>query len=211
MTSGSAMSLLEAIAFVVSIVGVWLTTARSLWNYPFSLLSVGLYGAIFYQAKLYADMGLQGIFAGTLFYGLWQWLRGRSASGDLLITRVHADEVVISIAAGVVTAGALGFLLSTHTDASLPWIDSFLFAVSLVASVWTARRNIESWWIWITVDVLYVGVYLFKHLYLTAVLYAVFIGLAVLGLRRWQSAFDSENTAPHFSCRMGPKQKNVVY
>ncbi len=205
------MSLLEAIAFVISIVGVWLTTARSLWNFPFSLLSVALYGTIFYQAKLYADTGLQGIFAGTLLYGLWQWVRGRSATGDVLITRVHADEVMISIAAGVIAAGALGSLLNAHTDASLPWADSVLFAMSLVASVWTARRNIESWWMWITVDVLYVGLYLFKHLYLTAVLYAVFVVLAVLGLRRWQFAFDNENTDQHSSCRMGPKQKNVVY
>ena len=75
------MSTLEAAAFIVSVLGVWLTTARSLWNYPFSLLSVVLYGVVFYQVKLYADMGLQGIFACTLLYGLSQWLRGRSAFG----------------------------------------------------------------------------------------------------------------------------------
>jgi nicotinamide riboside transporter PnuC len=119
------MSLLEAGAFVVSIVGVWLTTTRSLWNYPFSILSVALYGALFYNAKLYADMGLQGIFACALFYGLWQWTRG---------------------------------------------------------------RNIESWWMWIVVDIFYVGMYGFKHLYLLAVLYAFFVALAALGLRRWQVA-----------------------
>jgi nicotinamide mononucleotide transporter len=68
-------------------------------------------------------------------------------------------------------------------------VDSALLAGSLVGSVWAARRNLESWWVWIIVDVLYVGVYVFKHLYLTAVLYAVFVVLAVLGLRRWQTAF----------------------
>jgi nicotinamide mononucleotide transporter len=193
-------SLLEAIAFVTSILGVWLTTTRSLWNYPFSLLSVALYGAIFYQAKLYADMSLQGIFAVALFYGLWQWLRGRNASGNILITHVRAGEAMISIVAGLLMVGSLGFLLGAHTDASLPWVDSSLFAVSLVASVWAARRNIESWLMWITVDVFYIGLYAFKHLYLTAVLYAVFVVLAVFGIRQWQTALDrqsNENTGLH--------------
>jgi nicotinamide mononucleotide transporter len=195
------MSLLEVIAFVVSILGVWMTTTRSLWNYPFSLISVALYSVLFYQAKLYADMGLQGIFAGTLLYGLWQWAHGRSARGDVLITRLQRKEALISIVAGSIAAGILGSLLDVHTDASLPWIDSLLFAASLVASVWAARRNIESWWMWIIVDVFYVGMYCFKHLYLMAVLYAIFVALAVLGLRRWQSAFerqgDNGNIDPH--------------
>jgi nicotinamide mononucleotide transporter len=189
------MSSLELTAFIVSVVGVWLTTARSLWNFPFSLLSVALYGVIFYQVKLYADMGLQGIFAGTLLYGLWQWLHGRSASGEVLVTRIGPIEILVSIVVGVAAAGALGFLLHEHTDASLPWIDSLLLSGSLVASIWAARRNIENWWVWIVVDVLYVGVYLIKHLYLTAVLYAAFVLLAMLGLRRWQAAAAAQGSA----------------
>lgn len=198
------MSLLESIAFVVSILGVWLTTKRSLWNYPFSLLSVTLYGALFYKAKLYADMGLQGIFAGALLYGWWQWTHGRSStSGDILITRLRTSEILISIMAGSMVAGIFGSLLDAHTDASLPWVDSLLSAASLVASVWAARRNIESWWLWIIVDVFYVCMYVYKHLYLVAVLYAIFVVLAVLGLRRWQSAFEHQgdnNENLHQSC-----------
>jgi nicotinamide mononucleotide transporter len=197
------MSLLESIAFVVSILGVWLTTTRSLWNYPFSLLSVTLYAAIFYKAKLYADMGLQGIFAGALLYGLWQWTHGRSATGDVLITRLRTYEVLISLVAGAFAAGILGFLLDAHTDASLPWVDSLLFSASLIATAWAARRNIESWWMWIIVDIFYVGMYGFKHLYLLAVLYAIYVALAALGLRRWQSALTRqsgyEDTNTHYS------------
>jgi nicotinamide mononucleotide transporter len=156
---------------------------------------VALYGVIFYQVKLYADMGLQGIFAGTLLYGLWQWLHGRSASGEVLVTRIGPIEILVSIVVGVAAAGTLGFLLHEHTDASLPWIDSLLLSGSLVASIWAARRNIENWWVWIVVDVLYVGVYLIKHLYLTAVLYAAFVLLAMLGLRRWQAAAAAQGSA----------------
>jgi nicotinamide mononucleotide transporter len=182
------MSLLESIAFVSSILAVWLTTTRSLWNYPLSLLSVTLYAAIFYTAKLYADMGLQAIFAGALLYGLWQWTHGRSATGDVLITRIRTDEVLICLVAGVVVTGTLGFLLAAHTDASFPWVDSLLFSASLIATALAARRNLESWWIWIIVDIFYAGMYGSKHLYLLAVLYAIFVALAALGLRRWQLA-----------------------
>ena len=189
------MSLLEIIAFVVSVLGVWLTTARSLWNYPFSLLSVAPYAVVFYQVRLYADMGLQAVFACTLLYGLWQWRRGRSAGGEVLVTRVRAVEVLASIVTGIGAAAVLGFLLNAHTDASLPWVDSALLAGSLVGSVWAARRNLESWWVWIIVDVLYVAVYVVKHLYLTAVLYGAFVVLAVLGLRRWQTALVRQATA----------------
>jgi nicotinamide mononucleotide transporter len=137
-------------------------------------------------------MALQGIFAGTLLYGFWQWSRGRSARGEVLVTRVSLGELLVSVAAGLLAAGALGFLLHAHTDASLPWVDSLLLAGSLVASVWAARRNLENWWMWIVVDVVYVGVYLVKHLYVTAVLYAAFVVLAVLGLRRWRAAWDRQ-------------------
>jgi len=186
------MTPLETIAFVVSVVGVWLTIARSLWNYPFSLLSVALYGIFFYRIKLYADMALQGIFAATLLYGWWQWSLGRSAAGELLVARIRAAEVAVSAVAAVLVAVSLGFLLHEHTDAALPWADSGLFAGSLVASVWAARRYLENWLLWIVVDALYVGLYLAKQAYPTALLYAGFVVLAVLGWRRWRRAVAAQ-------------------
>jgi len=182
------MSPLEIIAVVVTIIGVWLTTARSLWNYPFSFLSVALYAVFFYRIKLYADMGLQFIFAGTLLYGLWQWLHGRDASGEVVVTRVAAPQVVLSLAAALVVALTLGLFLFKETDASLPWADSMLLAGSLVGSIWAARRYVENWWVWIIVDTLYVGLYSIKQAYPTALLYAAFVALAVLGWRRWNLA-----------------------
>ncbi len=182
------MSPLEIVAFIVSVLGVWLTTRRSLWNFPFSLLSVLLYAVIFYQVKLYADMALQGVFAATLLYGLWQWLRGRKADGEIRVARIGVRELLISALAGAATAAVLGFGLYSRTDASLPWMDSLLFAGSLVASVWAARRRVANWTLWIVVDLLYVVVYLLKHLYLTALLYGLFVLLAGVGLREWRAA-----------------------
>jgi nicotinamide mononucleotide transporter len=185
------LSVLELVAFTVSVLGVWLTTARSLWNYPFSLLSVALYGVFFFRIKLYADTGLQVIFALMLVYGWWQWSRGRGGDGALVVLRVGRAEALVSIVAGVALAVLLGFWLHDRTDASLPWADSALFAASLIGSLWAARRYVESWWVWIAVDLCYVGLYLVKRAYPTALLYAVFVALAALGLRRWRVALDA--------------------
>lgn len=193
------MSALEIIAVVVTVVGVWLMTARSLWNYPFSLLSVLLYGVFFYRIKLYADMGLQGIFALSLLYGLWQWTRGRNAEGEVLVRRVGIAEVVLSVLVALALAASLGFLLSRHTDASFPWADSCLLAGSLVGSLWGARRHLENWWVWIVIDTLYVGLYYAKHAYPTAVLYGGFVVLALLGERRWRRAWQAQEKAVEIS------------
>jgi nicotinamide mononucleotide transporter len=189
----AGMSPLEIIAVIVTVIGVWLMTARSLWNYPFSFLSVALYAIFFYRIKLYADMGLQGIFACTLLYGLWQWTRGRSASGEVVVARIRAREAALSLVAALIVALGLGTFLYKNTDASFPWADSMLLAGSLVGSLWGARRYLENWWVWIVVDTLYVGLYLAKHAYPTALLYAAFVVLAALGSRRWQTAYAAQD------------------
>ncbi len=189
------MSPLEIIAFTVSIVGVWLTARRSVWNFPFSMASVALYAIVFFEVRLYADALLQIIFALTLAYGWVQWARARDARGIVRIGRITTGEVLVGIIAGVVSVALFGTLLARFTDAALPWIDSALLAASLVATVWAARRKLESWWMWIVVDIAYVGVYVVKALYLTAVLYALFVGLAFWGWRLWTLGLREQASA----------------
>jgi nicotinamide mononucleotide transporter len=87
-------------------------------------------------------------------------------------------------------AGALvlGYAMHRWTDAALPWLDAALTSFSLVAQWWQGRRHVAAWWLWIAVDVIYVGEYVYKHLLITAVLYAGFIALAAMGLRQWRQA-----------------------
>lgn len=142
------MSRLEIVAVVVSVLGVWLTTKRSLWNFPFSLSSVALYAAIFYRVKLYADVLLQGAFAVILLYGLVQWLRGKDQKGEVIVARVTNLDPVVATLAGTIVSLTLGYILASSTDAALPWIDSCLLAASLIGSFWGARRIVEQWWVW---------------------------------------------------------------
>jgi nicotinamide mononucleotide transporter len=96
---------------------------------------------------------------------------------------------------GVAFGLALGAAMHTWTNAALPWLDAMLAALSLVAQWWQARRHTATWWLWIIVDVVYVGMYAVKSLHATAALYLVFVGLAASGLQAWKKAARQERTA----------------
>lgn len=182
------MSLLEIVAVIVSALAIWLTARRHMLCWPVGLVSVALYGKIFLDTRLYADMMLQGFFAATILYGWLAWRRGARASGAVRVAAPSPRELWAGLAAGAAGGAALGFALARWTDAALPWLDATLTSYSLVAQVWTARRYLANWWLWIAVDAVYVGMFVFKALYLTAGLYAAFCGLAVIGLRSWRQA-----------------------
>lgn len=186
------MSPLEIVAVIVSIAGVWLTTLRKPLCWPVGLVSVLLYAKVFFDAKLYSDLLLQGFFAVMIVYGWHRWRRGaRQEGGVVTVSRVSPRDWIIGIAAGGAGTIGLGYLMASFTDAAVPWLDAGLTSFSLVAQYWTARRWIENWWVWIVVDAIYTGLFLYKELYLTAALYAFFIGLAARGLRSWNEGREA--------------------
>lgn len=186
------MSALEIIAVIVNVLGVWLTARRIRWCWPVNVVAVLLYAWIFFSVKLYSDMLLQLVFVVLQFYGWWQWSKGGSDHGKVRVERLPLPTAITSCLAGAAGAFALGWAMHTHTDAALPWMDAALTAFSLVASFWAARKYVASWWLWIILDVLYTGVFLYKALYLTAGLYAGFVVLAIYGLLAWRRELHDE-------------------
>lgn len=186
------MDNLEWIAVVVTAISVWLTGRRLVWCWPIGLLSVALYGVVFFQARLYSDVLLQLAFALFQAYGWWYWLRhGRFESAPASKPKIQpmlAPRAFRDLASGAVGAGLLGWWMAGHTDAALPWVDATLTAFSLVAQFWMARLYRANWLLWIGVDVAYVAVYAQRGLYPTAALYGAFIALAAYGWRRWTPA-----------------------
>ncbi|PNU06649.1 nicotinamide riboside transporter PnuC [Novosphingobium guangzhouense] len=182
------MSPLEICAVVVSFLGIWLTTRRNMLCWPVNLLACALYFKLFLDVRLYSDMVLQALFGLAILYGWIAWARGRDDSGSVVVGRLSPSAAIIGLAIGAVGALAAGWLTHRYTDAALPWMDAALSSFSLVAQYWTARRKSASWLLWIAVDVLYVGMFAFKDLWLTAGLYAAMVALAVLGYRRWRAA-----------------------
>ncbi len=179
---------IELVGALISAWAVWLTTRRRPWCWPVGLLSVLIYGGVFVDAKLYSDALLQLAFAGLIIYGWRRWLQNLGDDGRVKVAVLPRRQAAGHLLIGVVAAIVLGYSMHRWTDAALPWLDAALTAFSLVAQWWQGRRHIAAWWLWIVVDVIYVGEYIYKHLLITSALYVGFVVLAVIGLRTWQAA-----------------------
>lgn len=182
------MDWLELIAALVSVAAVWLTALRRVVSCPIGIASVILYAWVFIAARLYSDALLQGIFGVMIVYSWVYWSRHLDAGERVVVVPLARRAAAIHVVLGVACAIALGYVMQRFTNAALPWLDSALTAFSLVAQWWQARRHVAAWWLWIIVDVIYVGEYVYKRLDITSVLYAGFVVLAIVGLRQWQRA-----------------------
>jgi nicotinamide mononucleotide transporter len=180
------VSVLELAAAITGAVSVWLSVRQNIWSWPTAIVNVVLYTVVFWEAKLYADMGLQVIYAVLSLYGWHQWLYGGEGRTELRVTRTPPRLGAILGVIAAAGSALLGTLLRHTTDAALPFMDSFLSSTSLVAQWMMTKKLVENWLVWIAVDVLYVGMFVFKGLYLTAGLYAVFLVLAVRGYLDWR-------------------------
>jgi nicotinamide mononucleotide transporter len=185
---------LELAGFITTGIGIWLTARRNLLCWPITLAADVLYLAVFYQARLLSDSLLQLFFVGFTLYGWWHWWRGVREQGEVLVVPLSTGAMLVAVAAGAAGTVILGFP-ARRLHAALPFLDAALASYSLVGSWWQARKHIANWWLWIVVDTVYVGEYMYKNLWLTAVLYAVLVGLAVVGLRDWRRAPVADQVA----------------
>ncbi len=180
---------LELAGAVTAILGIWLTTRRLLICWPVTLVSIFIYMVVFYRAGLFSDALLQVFFVAFTFYGWWHWWRGVRQEGSVRVVPLPRSSLITAVVLGIPGSLVLG-TLARHLHAALPYLDAVLMSYSLVASWWGARKHIANWWLWIVVDLVYIGEYIYKDLWPTALLYAGLVGLAILGLRDWRRAAE---------------------
>jgi len=178
---------LEIAGVITTVLGIALTTWRKMSCWPVVLVSDLIYLVVFYRAQLYSDALLQIFFLAFTLYGWWYWWRGMRAEGEVRVVRLEFPIMLGGLAAGAVGSLVLGEL-AKQVHAALPYLDATLASYSLVASWWAARKHIANWWLWIAVDLAYIGEYVYKDLWPTALLYAGLVALAVMGLMLWRSA-----------------------
>jgi nicotinamide mononucleotide transporter len=182
-----ATNWLEAAGFLTTLVGIWLSTKRVLLCWPVILAADIFYFIVFYRAQLLSDALLQVFFLAFTLYGWWHWWRGVRLEGEVRVVPLAFSSLVLAVIAGGAGSFVLGEL-AKRFHAALPFLDATLTSYSLVASWWQARKHTANWWLWIAVDLTYIGEYLYKDLRATAMLYAILVGLAALGLRDWRRA-----------------------
>lgn len=191
------MGALEVGAALFGVVSVWLSTRENIWSWPTAIVNVGLYSIVFFQSRLYADMGLQVIYLALSIYGWYEWLYGGERHTQLKVTRATPRLLLTLLVLNIVTWIVLASALHRFTDAALPWLDSLLTTTSLVAQFMMTRKILENWLIWIAVDIAYVPMFISRGLYPTAALYAVFLGLAVIGYRDWRRSLQRGRDDSH--------------
>lgn len=180
------MSGLEWFAVILSALSVWLTVKQNIWCWPVGLVGVLLLGWVFRDAHFYSQMALQGVYGVLQLYGWWQWTRPDDVREARKVSLLDPSRVSLGLLAGLLVSVALGSAMSTWTDGEQPWLDASLAGFSLVAQWWMAQKRVQCWVLWIVIDLVSVGLFLWQGLYLTAGLYALFTLLAIQGLREWR-------------------------
>jgi nicotinamide mononucleotide transporter len=194
-SGGSGLSPLEIAAAAFGAWSVWLSVRQNILSWPTAIVNVVLYAVVFYEAKLYADMGLQVIYAILSVYGWYEWLYGGEGRTELHVTRTSRSVALRLVLIAATSAVLLGSMLHRTTDAALPYMDSALTSASLVAQWMMTRKLLENWIVWISVDVFYVGMFVYKGLCVTALLYAIFLGLAIKGWIDWRNSMRAVRAA----------------
>jgi nicotinamide mononucleotide transporter len=195
---GSALGIWELIATAFLIGNVYLLGRQKLINYWFGLVGVLIFGYIFYAYQLYSDMLLQWVFYAPLqVVGWYMWKYGKTMGSSIegpqdsmKVVTMSAQSrtwTVVGILGGAI---AMGLYMASNTDASFPYADALTTTMSVAASILMLKKVLESWYVWLAVDLIAIPIYYQKELYVTSGLYVIFLGLATYGLITWTKDFN---------------------
>jgi nicotinamide mononucleotide transporter len=184
-------SCLEAVAVLFGIVSVFLSVRENIWSWPTAIVNVSLYFALFFESGLYSDMGLQAVYFVLSVYGWYEWLYGGKDHSALSVSRTPRRVWGVVAVVALVVWASLGRLTSGLPGVSLPYVDASTTTTSLIAQWMMTRKLLENWVLWTIVDVVYIGMFMYKGLYLTAFNYAVYLVLAVMGFFAWRKSLRS--------------------
>jgi nicotinamide mononucleotide transporter len=179
---------LEWLAATTGLVSVILTARRSVLSWPVGLISVIAFLGFFFHIKLYADSALQCFYLVTGLYGWWHWARGGPNKGRALIKVLSLRNRALWIVAMAIGAIATAWFLSTRTDSTTPRMDALVTCLSIAAQLLMMRKILESWIVWILIDVLSLWLYSAKQAWVTLGLHAIYLGIATVGLFAWSKA-----------------------
>jgi nicotinamide mononucleotide transporter len=178
---------LELVAFALAVATVVMNIRVDPTGWPLAIVSSLLYFGLFWESRLYGDASLQIFFAIVALWGWWQWLRGTQADGRPLEVRyLRPQGRWLALLALVLAWPATGLFLRTYTDTDVPWWDAFPTAASVIGQWLLGRKYIENWPAWLIVNIVSVALFAYKGLWLTVILYAVFIVMSLAGWRAWQ-------------------------
>lgn len=180
------MGAIEIIAALLGVINVVLVVRRSSWNYPFGIAMVALYFFVFWEAKLYSDALLQIFFFVIQLYGWWAWTRARQVDHGVAVNWMPWARRWPWLAGTAAFVLLWGTGMARYTDAAAPYVDATTAGLSVAAQCLQSLRQVESWVLWIAVDIIAIGLFAWKQLFVTSALYGLFLILAGIGLFEWR-------------------------
>lgn len=185
---------IEISGAVISLVYLYFSVRQIIWLWPFGLLSALFYIWIYYYSGFYADMSLQVYYVAVSIYGWHHWSAGRkggNGTGKLPVSRINLKTAIILATVFLVSWIGISFVLIRFTDSQVPVMDGLTTAGSIVATWMLARKILEHWILWIIIDSISLGLYFYKELYATVVLFAVYTIMAFIGYFAWKKEMKS--------------------
>jgi nicotinamide mononucleotide transporter len=193
---GAPTSWAEVLGFVAGALCVWMVARQNIWNWPLGILNNALWVLLFATSGLYGDSGLQVVYIALALFGWYQWLHVSGERRARPVRRTTSTEWAWIAGVGAVGTVGLYFFLEHLTSSTVPLWDALTTGLSLAATYGQIKKLIESWWLWILADVIYVPLYHHKGLDLTAILYVGFAALCVRGLINWNRSDAPVRAAP---------------
>lgn len=184
---GSPVTWLEIVAFVLAVAMVVFNIRVNPIAWPLAIVSSLLYLLLFWNSRLYGEASLQILFVVVAGWGWWQWLRGTLADGSALRVRTLGWRGRVAAFGALALAWPLtGLFLDRYTDTDVPWWDAFPTAASVIGQWLLGRKYVENWPAWVIVNIVSVALFAYKGLWLTVLLYLIFIAMSFVGWRAWQ-------------------------
>ena len=182
---------LEILAAIFGGVHVYYLTKQKIWCWPIGIVAVVLSAFVFYQSRLYSDMILYSIYVLLNFYGWYAWSKGQVETDKLSVSWLSKYGLLITLS--VITLGTFlwGYFMQKNTDAELVYIDAFTTVSSLTAQFLLTRKKIDNWIIWLVINSVAFGMYIYKGLYFFAALAVIYFILCAMGLRDWKKDLKS--------------------
>ena len=188
-------NMIELLGAILGLVYIFLSIRQSILTWPTGLLTSIFYIIVFYRSGFYADMGLQVYYVAISIYGWLYWLKGKKPVNERKITVRRTNKSLwlkISLVTIIFFFIILSILLN-FTNSSVPYMDSMTTALSITATWMLARKYIEHWLIWIFVDLFSSGLYIYKNLWPTVILFVIYTIMAWLGYKQWQKDLKSQH------------------
>jgi len=185
---------IEVLGVLSSLIYLYFSVRQKIWLWPFGILSSGLFIYIFFVTGFYADMSLQGYYLVISCYGWYHWVYGNGGdkAGNLQVSRASVKVLALSALIFVILFIAIAQVLCQFTDSDVPWGDAFTTAASIIATWMLARKILEHWLLWIVIDAVAAGLYLYKAMYPTTLLYFIYAGIAIVGYFQWKKSLINE-------------------